>query len=117
MPQQVQIADDAIWFKHVESERLRERLRRMSDDEQISLEADGVVGQWIRMKTGRDGRPTEGIRPEGRMKLVWHEWYKRRKGEMISLREVKRGDDYLVNIASLFPEWESKEDEDAFRDL
>ena len=117
MVPQVQIADVAIWFKHIESDRLRDRLRHLSDNEQINLEADGVVGLWVRMRTGRDGRPTEAIRPEGPMKLVWSEWYRKRKGELIPLREVKFADDYLANVSSLFPEWESAEDEEAFRDL
>ncbi len=113
----VQITDVAIWFKHIDGDKLRERLRGLSDNEHINLEADGVVGGWVRMKTGRDGRPTEAIRPEGQMKTVWSNWYRKRKGERIPLREVKLEDDYLVNISSLFPEWESKEDEEAFRDL
>ena len=117
MVPQVQITDVAIWFKHIEGERLRERLKNLSDNEQISLEADGVVGAWIRMKTGRDGRPTDAIRPQGRMKLVWSDWFKKRKGELIPLREVKVADNYLSNVATLFPEWESPEDEEAFRDL
>ncbi|UHS57158.1 hypothetical protein [Agrobacterium vaccinii] len=117
MTPQVQITDDAIWFKHIHGETLRERLRKLRENEQINLEADGVVGEWVRMKTGSDGRPTDGIRPQGEMKMVWSNWYRKRKGERISLREVKLADDYLVNIASLFPEWESAEDEEAFRDL
>lgn len=114
---QVRIADIAIWFKHVESPELQQRLRALRDDEYINLEADGVVGRWVRMRTGRDGRPTEAIRPDGNMKNVWGNWFRERRGDLIPLREVQVKDDYLATIASLFPEWESPEDEQAFRDL
>jgi len=51
------------------------------------------------------------------MKKVWNDWYKNRRGELVSIREVKLADDYLVNVSKLFVEWESPEDEEAFRDL
>jgi hypothetical protein len=69
------------------------------------------------MKTGKDGRPTEGIRPDGNMKRVWSDWYKNRRGELISIREVQLADDYLIKVSKLFVEWDSPEDEEAFRDL
>ncbi|WP_438748039.1 hypothetical protein [Pararhizobium sp. O133] len=117
MTLQVKISDIAIWFKHVESPQLRERLRALPDEEYINLETDGVVGRWIRMKTGKDGRPTEAIRPEGSMKRVWSDWFKNRRGELVSIREVQLADDYLINVSKLFEEWDSPEDEAAFRDL
>ncbi|MFC3076272.1 hypothetical protein [Shinella pollutisoli] len=117
MVPQVRISDVAIWFNHIESPELQARLRKLRDGEYINLEADGVVGRWIRMNTGKDGRPTEAIRPDGSMKDVWRQWYKTRRGEKIQLREARLADDYLKNIAPLFPEWESDEDEEAFRDL
>ena len=117
MVPQVRISDIAIWFKHVESPDLQARLRSLRDEEYINLETDGVVGRWVRMKTGKDGRPTEAIRPEGSMKDVWGKWYNSRRGETVPLREVRLADDYLKNISTLFPEWDSKEDEEACRDL
>jgi hypothetical protein len=117
MQPQVRLTDFAIWFKHVEGTDLVYRLRDLKDEEEISLEIDGVVGRWKRMKTGTDGRPTEGIRPHGSMKTVWNDWYRRRRGETLALREVRIADDYLTSVAKLFPEWESPEDEEAFRDL
>jgi hypothetical protein len=117
MMPRVRISDVAIWFKHVESPDLQKRLHALHAEEDIHLETDGVVGRWVRMKTGKDGRPTEAIRPEGRMKDVWNEWFRTRRGEAIYLREVRTADEYLALSASLFPEWASPEDEEAFRDL
>ena len=117
MTPQVKISDVAIWIKHVENDALQKRLRSLADEEFINLEIDGVVGRWSRMKTGKDGRPTEAIRPEGEMKQIWSRWYRARRGEYIPVREVQLADDYVRNVAALFPEWESAEDEEAFRDL
>lgn len=117
MVPQVKISDIAIWIKHVENPQLRARLKALPDEEFINLETDGIIGRWVRMKTGKDGRPTEGIRPDGNMKKVWNDWYKTRRGELVSIREVQFADDYLVNVSKLFVEWDSPEDEEAFRDL
>ena len=100
----IRIEDHTIWFKHVHQPALLERLRQLRDDEEISLEADGVVGRWKRMRTGKDGRPTEAIKPDGAMKKVWNDWYKTRKGEMIELREAVLADDYLAAGSALFPQ-------------
>ncbi len=113
----VMINDVAIWFRHVENTDLRKRMMALEDGEAINLEIDGVLGSWLGMKTGKDGRPTEALKPEGAMKEVWSKWYKHRKGERVSIREVRTEDSYLVSISSLFPEWESPEDEAAFHDL
>ncbi len=117
MVPQVKISDIAIWIKHVENPQLRARLKALPDEEFINLETDGVIGRWVRMKSGKDGRPTEGIRPDGNIKKVWNHWYKTRRGELVSIREVQFADDYLVNVSKLFIEWDSPEDEEAFRDL
>ncbi|KQY20890.1 hypothetical protein ASD32_05715 [Rhizobium sp. Root483D2] len=117
MVPQVKISDIAIWIKHVENPQLRARLKALPDEEFINLETDGVIGRWVRMKSGKDGRPTEGIRPDGNMKKVWNDWYKTRRGELVSIREVQFADDYLVNVSKLFVEWDSPEDKEAFRDL
>lgn len=117
MNSEIRIEDVAIWFKHVDSPQLVNRLKQMEAEQEITLETDGVVGRWQKMKTGKDGRATHGIRPVGSMKRVWSEWYKRRKGELIEVREVKMADDYLSASSAFFSEWSEDEDEEAFRDL
>ncbi|WP_160008189.1 hypothetical protein [Rhizobium sp. 18055] len=117
MQPKVKITDFAIWFKHIEGSDLLGRLQTLKDDEEVSLEVDGVIGRWKRMKTGSDGRRTDGIRPHGSMKDVWNGWYKARRGDLLNVREVVVADDYLASVTKLFPEWQSPEDEEAFRDL
>lgn len=113
----VRIEDRTIWFKHIEEPRLRERLENLKEDEAINLEVDGVIGRWKRMKKGKNPLPTRGIKPDGAMKRVWNEWYKGRRGQVIELREAMLADDYLAAASALFSEWNSPEDEEAFRDL
>ncbi len=117
MSSTTEIKDVAIWFKDIDEPKLLARLRGMVSEETVTLEADNVVGCWVRMKDGRDGRPTFGIRPVGEMKSVWNNWFKSRKGEFITLREVRLADEYLAVSSKMFSEWDSPEDERAFHDL
>lgn len=117
MKSTVPIEDVAIWFKHVPQSELRERLSRLHEGEVIHLQADGIVGRWMRMRQGKNSNPTEAIKPDGSMKRIWNEWFTTRKGELIEIEEVRLADDYLSESELLFPEWLSPEDEEAFRDL
>lgn len=117
MFREVRVEDHAIWFSHVADSALRRRLEDLREDETVILLADGVVGKWRRMKTGKDGRPVHGIKPEGAMKHVWNNWFRTRKGDMVPIAEVTLADDYLAAGAALMSEWASPEDEEAFRDL
>jgi hypothetical protein len=113
----IRIEDVAIWFKHVREPGLRERLAGLAEDESIFLEANGVVGRWRRMRQGKNPKPTEAIKPDGKMTDIWGEWFRTLKGTPIQIREVTLADDYLAEGSLLFSEWNSPGDEEAFRDL
>jgi len=113
----VNIEDVAIWFKHVREPKARERLARLEEDEAIFLETNGVVGRWKRMRQGTNPKPTEAIRPDGKMTEIWGEWFRSAKGTPIEIREVTLADDFLAESSILFSEWDSPEDDEAFRDL
>lgn len=68
------------------------------------------------MKDGKDGRPTEGIRPIDRMKDVWTKM-QRDRGRVVEIRQVLSADSYLAALSDTLDEWNSPEDEEAFRDL
>ncbi len=112
-----EISDVAIWFKHLHTPGLVKRLKNLLPEQEVSLETDGVIGRWRRMKTGKDGREVFAIRPVGPMKVIWNNWFKNRKGEIIEIKEAPVTDDYLAAASALFSEWASPEDEEAFRDL
>ena len=113
----VEIRDDTMWVKQIEGGRaLKERIGSLVAGEVIELEVDGIVGSWEKMRSGKDGRPTMGIKPIGPMKEIWKRFQSRR-GEVVEVREVKTADAYLAALSDTMTEWNSPEDEEAFRDL
>ena len=113
----VEIRDDTMWVKQIEGGRaLKERIGTLVPGEVIELEVDGIVGRWEKMRSGKDGRPTMGIKPIGPMKEIWKQFQSRR-GEVVEVREVKTADAYLAALSDTMTEWSSPEDEEAFRDL
>jgi hypothetical protein len=111
------INDDSIWIRNIEGDpRLRERIAGLRPGEVIDLEVDGIVGKWEKMRKGRDGRPTLGIKPIAEMRSVWARL--RREGKRtVGIREVVAADTYLASLTPLLSEWDTPEDEEAFRDL
>jgi hypothetical protein len=113
----VEICDDAMWATRIEGGKaLKDRILSLAPGEVIELEVDGIVGRWERMRNGTDGRPTKGIKPIGPMKEVWTRLQSRR-GEVVEIREVRTADAYLAALSNTLSEWNSPEDEEAFRDL
>jgi hypothetical protein len=111
------INDDTIWVRNIEGDpNLRDRIMSMKPGETIDLEVDGIVGKWERMRTGSDGRPTLGIKPIAEMRSVWA----RLRGQgpkVVPIREVMTADSYLAALSGLMSEWDSPEDDEAYRDL
>jgi hypothetical protein len=113
----IEIRDDSIWLNHIEGGKvLKDRIMSLAAGEIIELEVDGIVGAWEKMRDGKDGRSTLGIKPIGPMKTIWKRLQKRR-GEVIEVREVRTADAYLEALGGTLSEWNSPEDEEAFRDL
>ena len=113
----LQIRDDAIWARHIDGNSdLRKRILELGPEDTIELVVDGVVETWVKMKDGRDGRPTSGIRPVGAMRAVWKRMQARRD-EVVPIREVKTADATLRALRPLLSEWDTPEDDEAFRDL
>jgi hypothetical protein len=84
------VSDYVIWAKHIHDDPdLVQRVLAMWAGETIQLEVDGVRGTWRKMDDGADGRPTPGMRPVGSAQEVWRYLYKRRRGEVVSLRVIE----------------------------
>lgn len=113
----VKIRDDSLWAKHIEGDNgLRERILNLPAGAAIDLEVDGIVGHWEKAKTGKDGRPTAAIKPVGPMRDIWKR-FQARRGEIVVVRETRTADSYLKALSGTLSEWNSPEDEEAFRDL
>jgi len=84
------VSDYVIWAKHIHDDpELVQRVLAKWAGETIQLEVDGVRGVWRKMDDGADGRPTPGIRPIGAAQEVWRYLYKRRRGDVVSLKVVE----------------------------
>jgi len=108
----------AIWSKNIQGDTVFvARVEAMRAGDQVDLEVAGVVGKWERMRDGHDGRRTSGLKPVGEMRDAWNRMLAKLRGTRIEIREVIAADSYLAALAPLLSEWESPEDEAAFRDL
>jgi hypothetical protein len=113
----VKVRDDAIWVKHIEGDpRLGDKISGLRAGQVIDLEIDGIVGRWEKMRDGRDGRPTSGIKPIEAMREVWAR-FRREPERIVDVREVRTADSYLAMLDMTLSEWDSPEDEAAYRDL
>jgi hypothetical protein len=84
------VSDYVIWAKHIhDDQELVQRILAMWAGETIQLEVDGVRGTWRKMDDGGDGRPTPGIRPVGAAQEVWRYLYKRRRGDVVSVKVIE----------------------------
>lgn len=111
------INDDAIWLKNIEGNPgLQDRIRAMRPGDVLDLEIDGVVGKWERMRDGSDGRPTLGIKPIAEMREVWAR-LRTQRGRIARIREVVTADSYLAGLRPMLGEWDTPEDDEAYRDL
>ena len=68
------------------------------------------------MATGKDGRPTLGLKPIGKTLEFWKSMEARR-GEYLQFRIVDPADPYLSDLVPATSEWDSEKDDEAFRDL
>lgn len=114
----IEIRDDVIWAKQLRADHaLYDAVIRLREDETIRLTVDGETGLWRKMKTGRDGRPTQGIKPVGETVDFWRRMQDKR-GQRVPIESADdEDDDYLRYVDRTFVEWYSAEDEEAFRDL
>jgi hypothetical protein len=113
----VAIRDDTIWTKHIEGGKaLKERILSLRPGDVIELEVDGIVGRWEKTRLGKDGRAQQSIKPIGSMKQVWKR-FQARRSKVIEIREVRTADAFLAALSDTLSEWNSPEDEEAFRDL
>lgn len=83
---QAVVSDFVIWTKHIHGDaRLAARIAELKAGETVELQVDGVAGPWRKMDNGKDGRPTPGIRPIGRMQAFWRELYGSRRGDVVTV--------------------------------
>ena len=113
----IEISDDLLWTKNIQGDsELQDRITKLPAGAVIDLEIDGIVGNWQKAKVGKDGRPTAAVKPVGPMREIWKR-FQARRGEIVVIRETRTADNYLKALSGTLSEWNSPEDEEAFRDL
>lgn len=85
------VRDVVIWTKHVHGGDLAQRLSALPGDAEVTLLVDGVRGRWCKMRDGKDGRATSGLRPVGRAQTFWQSLFELRRGDSVSI-ELEDGE-------------------------
>ncbi len=82
----VEIRDWSLWTKHVRgASALVELLEGLEDDQVVELVVDGQAGEWVKKKSSARGAATPGLKPVGKMRDIWFDWFKTRRGELVSV--------------------------------
>ena len=56
--------------------------RPVTSKQVVNLKVDGITGRWEKMADGKDGRPTNGLKPNAGAKRAWHELLEHRGCEV-----------------------------------
>lgn len=114
----ITVRDDAIWARHVEDPDVAARIRELLPNETLLLVVEGTPVRFAKMRDGKDGRPTQGVKPaDEEARRFWHAMQSRR-GERVRLSLGAPADHaYLASLSALLTEWESEEDAAAYDGL
>lgn len=116
----MQVRDNAVWVKHIEgAPEIVRTILALKADTPITLRVDGQPVRFLKMRDGKDGRATQGLRPDKAFKPFWDAMQARR-GETVEVRLDRDGlptDPYLASISTLLSEWDSAEDAEAYDGL
>lgn len=87
----IEVQDVVLWPVNVKSApKLRERLLALKSEAIVSLKIDGTNTVWERMRDGKDGRPVNGLKPcDSRTREFWRALFRDRRGELITIAEIK----------------------------
>ena len=82
----IQVRDSVMWLKHLAGhEGLGSLLMALGEGFRVELEVDGFRGTWEKMRAGRDGRPTPGLKPQGSARAHWQGLYERNRGSEVTV--------------------------------
>jgi len=107
------VRDVVIWTRHVQAGDTAARLEALAGETEITLIVDGVRGRWCKMRDGRDGRPTSGLRPVGRAQAFWQSLFEARRGDSVTVEFEAHGD--IDQGADLWARTRRAEERDAAR--
>lgn len=86
----VQVTDWSLWIKHISGDRaLSQQLADLHEGQTVTLLIGGHEGVWVKKANGKDGRPTQGLKPLGAMKDIWFDWFRSDRGALIDIVMVQ----------------------------
>jgi hypothetical protein len=111
----ITVRDDAIWARHVEDPEVRDRIRALPQNAPLLLLVEGKPVRFVKMRDGRDGRPTEGLRPADAEAHRFWAAMQARRGERVRVAIAETsGNAHLASLGALLSEWDSEEDAAAY---
>ena len=88
----IEVRDAVLWVKHIRHDNpLWTRLAELSEGTRIELDIDGFRGTWEKMRDGRDGRPTPGLKPQGSARAHWRVLYEKKRGIEVTIAPIEAG--------------------------
>ena len=85
----IEIRENNLWIKHIyKGESLKNYLLNIKQNTIVNMEIDGLTCKWAKMKDGRDGRKTSGIKLVGKSKSFRLKLQKRR-GELVTIKLIE----------------------------
>lgn len=112
----MKVRDDVIWARHIEGDpELAARILALPENAAIVLLIEGRPVRFQKMRNGRDGRATDGLKPaDAEAKDFWGALQGRR-GERVEVRQAEGTSSvYLASLSALLTEWDSPEDAAAY---
>jgi len=85
----LEVRDNVIWASHIHGNSpARETILTLDAGDVIKLSIDGHSGAWVKMADGKDGRPTNGMKPIGPNKEYWNRFYVERRGDLVDIAVI-----------------------------
>lgn len=87
----IEVRDVVLWPQHIHgAPDLKKQLMDLKAEEIVRLRIDGKLTMWSRMKDGKDGRPTHGLKPcDQGTREFWDALYRGRRGELVDIKLSK----------------------------
>lgn len=88
----VEVRDNSLWVSHISGDdRLAAQLLSLKQGQSVTLSIDGVTGFWEKMKDGSNGAATPGLKPIGKMKQIWRQWYTEQRFAALEISMISSG--------------------------
>jgi predicted nuclease with RNAse H fold len=83
-----EVCDAVLWIKRISGNpALQRELLSMTAGSSVLLRVDGAVGEWVKMRDGKSGASTPGLRPIGQAKDRWRILFDKLRGAKVEIKK------------------------------